>query len=350
MKYELNIKYYYLTMNNINLLLAPKFLPKIKSILISDGVAKLILARQFIPITKLELNAYHSRFILHIATKQHHTQSTHFTVNNSSYLYYQHALTSTNSIYFIVIAEPTFNVIELNKILKSITTFVLSVISSNTTDITNYDDVRRIIKDKACDIVLAIDDMVNPILGYENVSTSQLQQSLKMESQEAKYADKLKEQKIQKAHDELVKGMEEIEYLKYNNQYINKHGISNEDVTLRELMRKERENEMKRLQERERRQREEIDSIINSTRSLNLHRHFMSRLQSIPNEEREQMGAFVGACENIVQSIIARELHRQHGTLASFMVDDDNDNDDTEFQILMPIMPMRVFFHINDDD
>ena len=145
--------------------------------------------------------------------------------------------------------------------------------------------------------------------------------------------------------------MEEIEYLKYNNQYINKHGISNEDVTLRELIKKEQENEMKRLQERERRHREEIDSIINSTRSLNLHRHFMSRLQSIPNEEREQMGAFVNTCENIVQSIIARELHRQSGTLASFIANDsDNDNDEAEFQILMPIMPMRVFFQMSDDD
>lgn len=319
-------------MKKINLVISPKFNSKIKSLLISDGTSKIILARQFISMTKIELQSYHSRFILHLSSINQNSSITSFKVNNSYYLYRPFSSNENEKMFFVLITDINYNPFEAEEILKTIFVFVTSLITSQNSN----EDAKSIIKRNAFDIILAIDDVVNPILGSERVSQSKLKQNLKMESMEAKYILAKQSEKIEKAHQELVKGMEEIERLKSKNQYIS-NAVSNEDVDREKQELLESQQIINEIVE----EKERINRMINIHSGLSLNRHILGRMASATSEDRERMTNFVNVCENIVQTMMLREIER--------MDDDDDDDQDEIGTTVQFVVPVQIFYSGDDN-
>lgn len=292
-------------MKKIQLSISPKFSHKIKSFLISNGTSKIILARQFVKMTRQEVQALHSAFIVNLsAAKEENINS--FSVNNLFYLYHKFS----DKIYFVLITESDYNPIEANNILKSITTFISSITTNSSLPI------NETIKKNSFDIILSVDDIINPVLGDERVSQSKLKQSLKMESFEAEYFNKKQQEKIDNAHQQLVKGIEEIERLKYENKYT-PNSISHEDIEKKEKDLIESQRIIEEIAE----EREKMRSQMNG---MNLNRQWASRLANVTSEEKEQMSEFVNACQGLVEAMMLRELQRIQ----------NEDDDETELHFL----------------
>ena len=197
-------------MKKFNASISPEFNRKIKVFLISDGMSKIILSRAYTSLTFQSINAFHSKFILHLNTlSKNQDHITSFISDNKYYfLYNPYSIENNKKLYFILISEISFNPLELNSILKNIISFISSLLTPFQTqkDFNSID----IIKLNAYDIILALDDMINPILGNEKLSFAQINQSLKMKSRDAEIFNEENKKKIDKAHSKFIKGMEEI--------------------------------------------------------------------------------------------------------------------------------------------
>ena len=327
-------------MKKIQLVLSPKFNPKIKTFFISNGDNKIILARQFIPMTREELETYHTAFLVGLLKKKTKNLNlkTSFNLFDKSYgVYYPYKLTNSK-IYFVLISEMNFNPIELSKSLKTITTFITSLITNNINVKGNEGKNEiDIIKDNAFDIIFAIDDIINPILGNEGISQSKIIQNLKMKSTEEEYALKLKNEKIEEAHKKLIKGMEEIERLKYENKYI-QNGITNETLKEREEM-LESERLIKEYTEKQKKEEERRRNIIrNRTKGLKFNNHHSVRtFMHFTQEDREEMSNFVNVCENLISNLMIRELKKLENG-------EDSDEDNNVGQIQFLVLPGTSLF------
>ena len=326
-------------MKKIQLVLSPKFNPKIKTFFISNGENKIILARQFIPMTREELETYHTAFLVGLLKKKTKKINikTSFNLFDKSYgIYYPYKL-SNSKIYFVLISEINFNPIELSKSLKTITTFITSIITNNINVKGNEGKNEiDIIKDNAFDIIFAVDDIINPILGNEGISQSKIIQNLKMKSTEEEYALKLKNEKIEEAHKKLIKGMEEIERLKYENKYI-QNGITNETLKEREEM-LESERLIKKYTEKQKKEEERRRNIIrNRNRSLKFNNHSVRTFMHFTQEDREEMSNFVNVCENLISNLMIRELKKLENG-------EDSDEDNNVGQIQFLVLPGTSLF------
>ena len=326
-------------MKKIQLVLSPKFNPKIKTFFISNGENKIILARQFIPMTREELETYHTAFLVGLLKKKTKNLNlkTSFNLFDKSYgIYYPYKL-SNSKIYFVLISEINFNPIELSKSLKTITTFITSIITNNINVKGNEGKNEiDIIKDNAFDIIFAVDDIINPILGNEGISQSKIIQNLKMKSTEEEYALKLKNEKIEEAHKKLIKGMEEIERLKYENKYI-QNGITNETLKEREEM-LESERLIKEYTEKQKKEEERRRNIIrNRNRSLKFNNHSVRTFMHFTQEDREEMSNFVNVCENLISNLMIRELKKLENG-------EDSDEDNNVGQIQFLVLPGTSLF------
>ena len=326
-------------MKKIQLVLSPKFNPKIKTFFISNGENKIILARQFIPMTREELETYHTAFLVGLLKKKTKNLNlkTSFNLFDKSYgVYYPYKL-SNSKIYFVLISEINFNPIELSKSLKTITTFITSIITNNINVKGNEGKNEiDIIKDNAFDIIFAVDDIINPILGNEGISQSKIIQNLKMKSTEEEYALKLKNEKIEEAHKKLIKGMEEIERLKYENKYI-QNGITNETLKEREEM-LESERLIKEYTDNQKKEEERRRNIIrNRNRSLKFNNRSVRTFMHFTQEDREEMSNFVNVCENLISNLMIRELRKiENG--------EDSDEDNNFGQIQFLVLPGTSLF------
>ena len=326
-------------MKKIQLVLSPKFNPKIKTFFISNGENKIILARQFIPMTREELETYHTAFLVGLLKKKTKKINikTSFNLFDKSYgIYYPYKL-SNSKIYFVLISEINFNPIELSKSLKTITTFITSIITNNINVKGNEGKNEiDIIKDNAFDIIFAVDDIINPILGNEGISQSKIIQNLKMKSTEEEYALKLKNEKIEEAHKKLIKGMEEIERLKYENKYI-QNGITNETLKEREEM-LESERLIKEYTDNQKKEEERRRNIIrNRNRSLKFNNHSVRTFMHFTQEDREEMSNFVNVCENLISNLMIRELKKLENG-------EDSDEDNNVGQIQFLVLPGTSLF------
>lgn len=323
-------------MNKLKELISPKFNPKVKSFIISDGESKMLLARQFIQLTIQELHHLHTQFLIHILSTQQDNQEesnsvTVFTKHNNIYQFLPYQSDASCKLYFILITEQNFNIIESRDILKTIYTFISSIVVKDNN--INNKPTKQIIHDHAYDIILAVDDIVNPILGSEKLSQAKINEYLQMFSSEEDYFNKQKEEKINKAHDELVKGMEEIEKQKYYKVY-RPNAVSNEDVDREQRECEEKQKIMDELEE----QRERFRRMINFTQGMSLRRH-------LPGQMRQNnMQEFLNTCETLVQTMMIRELQRVQ-TIAQ--EDDGYDEDDTgnfTSQASLIVTPLHVFY------
>ena len=207
-----------------------KFESKIINFFITNNKSKLILARQFIHMTKRELFEHCSLFVRNI-DKDGNTTKNNFEVDENSYRFIYQTFHISN-LYLVLVTKNTFNIFEALDIHKSIHR-VISDLCSKVSISGNEEEKETMIiseiKSIAYDIILSIDDIVNNVSGKEEINLAKIKLNLKMESIDEKHFAIEKREKEDKARDNIVKGMEEIERLKRDHMYVD-NSVSSEVI------------------------------------------------------------------------------------------------------------------------
>lgn len=315
-------------MKTVSELLNVNFKLKIKSFFISDGKSKILIARQYIEMTHMQLVALNSLFIRMLSSK-FPLSSNSFKSKTDRFISYRlnnfndngnsnekTPVKTRDSFYFVLVTSVEYNIIEAELLLKSITRFILETI--NYKHEIHQKSFIELIKVNAFNIILGLDDMINPLLGNERLSMSKIASNLKMESIEEKVFIVERNKKIDRARDDLIKGMEDIDRLKYANRY-KQNGISNEDIENSEREADLRESQKIIDEIARERIREQINQRQSIIEGLNLQRHFLNRLSGMRYQDRES-DYLVNSCENIIQQMMIKEMKRMH-----YQGDTDND-------------------------
>jgi hypothetical protein len=157
------------------------------SVVICDRSAKIIFARQFFNISRMDLEEYIIQFSRGVDSCK---EITHFESDKVRYIFIP-----IDTFYLILITTKNSNIIEDTEILKLIYRLIQDLCNSIN---------QESIVENAFEIMLGIDDIVS--LGYRNsVNLGQIKQYLQMESAEEKeYKRKKEEQElaVQKALEE----------------------------------------------------------------------------------------------------------------------------------------------------
>ena len=157
------------------------------SVVICDKSAKIIFARQFFNISRMDLEEYIIQFSRGVDSCK---EITHFESDKVRYIFIP-----IDTFYLILITTKNSNMIEDTEILKLIYRLIQDLCNSIN---------QESIVENAFEIMLGIDDIVS--LGYRNsVNLGQIKQYLQMESAEEKeYKRKKEEQElaVQKALEE----------------------------------------------------------------------------------------------------------------------------------------------------
>ena len=193
------------------------------SVVICDKRAKIIFARQFFNISRMDLEEYIVHFSRGVDSCK---EITHFESDKVRYIFIP-----IDTFYLILITTKNSNIIEDTEILKLIYRLIL--------DLCGTIDQETIVEN-AFEIMLGIDDIVS--LGYRNgVNLGQIKQYLQMESAEEKEFKRKKEEQeraVQKALEE--KGREFDRQRK--EKKFNKDAISSSSFNFKEEETIEKEN------------------------------------------------------------------------------------------------------------
>jgi hypothetical protein len=163
--------------------------------------AKIIFARQFVQISRIELEEH----IVHLSRNIDTTTSTHFETNNTRYLFIP-----IENLYLVILTSIQSNVIEDIEILKMICRLFQDLCGSITVEA---------IKTNAFDLALGIDDIVTNGL-REGINITQVKQYMNMESQEEKEFRKQQDEKELHAKKQMQEKMKEIEKQRRENKYV----------------------------------------------------------------------------------------------------------------------------------
>ena len=157
------------------------------SVVICDKRAKIIFARQFFNISRMDLEEYIVQFSRGVDSCK---EITHFESDKVRYIFIP-----IDTFYLILITTKNSNIIEDTEILKLIYRLIQDLC---------YSINQESIIENAFEIMLGIDDIVS--LGYRNsVNLGQIKQYLQMESAEEKEFKRKKEEQelaVQKALEE----------------------------------------------------------------------------------------------------------------------------------------------------
>jgi hypothetical protein len=164
--------------------------------------AKIIFARQFIPMSRLELEEHIVHFSRNIDSCM---DSTHLETDTHRYIFIPF-----ESLYLLVITTIHSNVIEDIEILKMIYRLLQDLCGNITKDS---------VVDNAFELSLGIDDIVS-VGNRESITVPQIKQLIAMESQEEKEYRKLQEQKELATKKQMKERMKEIEKQRRENKYI----------------------------------------------------------------------------------------------------------------------------------
>jgi hypothetical protein len=244
-----------------------KFNHKIISLFITNKNKKLILARPFMKMSKRELLHYIGLF-WRFLDQDENSKKNHFDLREEEKdIRFIFQTLQINEIYLVILARQDFNFFEALDLMKSLH----RVISQNLNGLKEEDEIIKCVKLKAFDLFLLIDDIVNPFTGREIYDLTTLTSNLQMESKNEKEFSILKKGKEEKAREDMIKGMEEIERLKRENKFED-NSISNEKI------------------EMQNNQREIISNILNDTRrslGLNLKERLVQRVLNHRDEEMQ---------------------------------------------------------------
>jgi len=195
------------------------------SVVICDKRAKIVFARQFFNISRMDLEEYIVQFSRGVDSCK---EITHFESDKVRYIFIP-----IDTFYLILITTKNSNIIEDTEILKLIYRLIL--------DLCGTIDQETIVEN-AFEIMLGVDDIVS--LGYRNaVNLGQIKQYLQMESAEEKEFKRRKEEQeraVQKALEE--KGREFDRQRK--EKKFNKDAISSSSFNFKEdeIIEKENKN------------------------------------------------------------------------------------------------------------
>ena len=198
------------------------------SVVICNKSAKIIFARQFFNISRMDLEEYIVQFSRGVDSCK---EITHFESDKVRYIFIP-----IDTFYLILITTKNSNIIEDTEILKLIYRLIQDLCGSIN---------QESIIENAFEIMLGIDDIVS--LGYRNsVNLGQIKQYLNMESAEEKEFKRKKEEQemaVQKALEE--KGREfdrQRREKKFNKDAISSSSFAFQEETLNISKKKEEEN------------------------------------------------------------------------------------------------------------
>ena len=196
------------------------------STVICDKNGKIIFARQFFKLTRMELEEYIVHFSRGIDNVK---EVTHFESEKVRYLFIPF-----EDLYLILITTKNSNIIEDTEILKLIHRLIQDICGNDL-------DAEKIVSN-AFEIMLGIDDIVT--LGYRNsVNLSQLKQYLQMESVEEKEFKRLKREKELKQQKEMYEKGREFDRLMRKQKKLMGNAISSSTFNFEQEENKGEKNE-----------------------------------------------------------------------------------------------------------
>ena len=177
------------------------------SLVICNKNARIIFARQFFNITRMDLEEYIVQFSRGVDSCK---EITHFESDKVRYLFIP-----IDSLYLILITTKNSNIIEDTEILKLIYRLIQDLCGKISSES---------IVENAFEIMLGIDDIVS--LGYRNsVNLGQIKQYLQMESIEEKEYKRKKREQEEKVKKELAEKGKEFDRQRKEKKF-NKDAIS----------------------------------------------------------------------------------------------------------------------------
>ena len=217
------------------------------SVVICDRSAKIIFARQFFNISRMDLEEYIIQFSRGVDSCK---EITHFESDKVRYIFIP-----IDTFYLILITTKNSNIIEDTEILKLIYRLIQDLC---------YSINQESIIENAFEIMLGIDDIVS--LGYRNsVNLGQIKQYLQMESAEEKEFKRKKEEQelaVQKALEE--KGREfdrQRREKKFNSNAISSSSFVFKEENIKKESNDSNENKTLNLSKKKKEEEEEIDKV-----------------------------------------------------------------------------------------
>ena len=217
------------------------------SVVICDRSAKIIFARQFFNISRMDLEEYIIQFSRGVDSCK---EITHFESDKVRYIFIP-----IDTFYLILITTKNSNIIEDTEILKLIYRLIQDLC---------YSINQESIVENAFEIMLGIDDIVS--LGYRNsVNFGQIKQYLQMESAEEKEFKRKKEEQelaVQKALEE--KGREfdrQRREKKFNSNAISSSSFVFKEENIEKESNDSNENKTLNLSKKKKEEEEEIDKV-----------------------------------------------------------------------------------------
>ena len=174
------------------------------SVVICSKSAKIIFARQFIRMTRMELEEHIVQFSRNIDS---YKEITHFESDKVRFIFIP-----IDSYFLILITSKNSNIIEDTEILKLIYRLIQDLCQGQI----NYDSIIE----NSYEIMLGIDDIA--CLGYRNgINIAQVKQFLQMESLEEKEFKRKKLEQERRVQRELYEKSKEFDRLKREKKFMN---------------------------------------------------------------------------------------------------------------------------------
>lgn len=171
------------------------------STVICNKNAKIIFARQFTKMSRLDLEEHIVHFSRNLETCK---ETTHLESDKARFLFIP-----IDNLFLVLITSKQSNIIEDTEIIKLIYRLIQDLCGTiNEINITLH----------SFELTMGIDDIV--FMGYRNsVSLGQVRQFMLMESQEEKEFKKKQEERENLAKKQMIEKMKEIDKLKRENKY-----------------------------------------------------------------------------------------------------------------------------------
>ena len=216
------------------------------SVVICNKNARIIFARQFFNITRMDLEEYIVQFSRGVDSCK---EITHFESDKVRYIF-----VPIDSLYLILITTKNSNIIEDTEILKLIYRLIQDLCGKvNPESIIN----------NSFEIMLGIDDIVS--LGYRNsVNLGQIKQYLQMESIEEKEFKRKKREQEEKVKRELDEKGREFDKQRREKKF-NKDAISSSTFNFQEdnkIIEKDNSNENKELIINKKKEKNNVDEDV----------------------------------------------------------------------------------------
>lgn len=177
----------------------------ILSIAVCNSTSKIIFARQFVEMTRKELEEY---IVLFSRTVAQDKEVTSIETDKNRFLYYY-----SDQLYLVVITTKDSNVIEDMEVLKLANRLFIDICGVGKL-------LDTAIIEHAFELALSLDDMIS-FGSFENTNMLQIKSLLQMDSAEEKEFRKIQQQREKHAKEQLDIQMKQIEAKKRNKQYFN---------------------------------------------------------------------------------------------------------------------------------